>query len=109
MRGLVTSRPLFVAGLCILESGATRVSEKRVAHSPYSRARGWRRGGLLIAVAPRQAPGAVDVLDGLAQGGGLPAERGELARPGDRDRSRRLAALFGEVHPAPVQALLAAP
>ena len=46
---------------------------------------------------------------GLVQGGGLPAERGELARARDRDGPRRLAALSAEVHPAPVQALLAAP
>jgi hypothetical protein len=68
----------------------------------------WRPSELLAA--PRQPPGAVDVcLLGSVQGGCLPAERGELARDRDRDRPRRLAALFGEVRPAPVQTLLAAP
>src|SRR5262249_58174159 len=46
---------------------------------------------------------------GSVKGGGLPAECGELARARDGDRPRRLAALCGEVHPALVQALLAAP
>jgi hypothetical protein len=62
-----------------------------------------------LLAAPRQPPGAVDVLDGLVQGGGLPAERGELTRDRDRDRPGWLAALSGEVHPALVQSLLAAP
>src|SRR6516164_9810762 len=48
-------------------------------------------------------------LKGSVQRGDLPAERGQLARDRDSDRPRRLAALSREVHPAPVQALLAAP
>ncbi len=43
------------------------------------------------------------------QGRGLPAERGELARAGDRDRPGALAARAREMRPALVKAALAAP
>ena len=41
--------------------------------------------------------------------GGLPAERGELARAGDRDDAGGLAALVVQALPALVQAALGAP
>ena len=74
-----------------------------VAHSPVAGpwVATWRPSWLLV-----RAPAAVRVrvwVDvGLlsVQGRGLPAERGELARAGDRDGAGVLAALAGEVLPS---------
>ena len=49
------------------------------------------------------------LMKGSVQGRGLPAERRELARAGDRDGSGRLAACLAEVRPALMQAPLRAP
>ena len=110
MRGLVTSRPLFVAGLAFWSRADLTFTETGLPIDPTRVPVDGGRGGLLIA---RSAPAAARrlgyLVTGLVQRGGLPAERSELARDRDRDRPRRLAALCGEVHPAPVQALLTAP
>jgi hypothetical protein len=65
---------------------------------------------VVLARAPA-APGRAGVgcRRCLGEGGGLPAERGELAGAGDRDDAGGLAALTGEDVPALVQASLGAP
>jgi hypothetical protein len=65
--------------------------------------------GLPVARArPGNVPGAVVGVVSV-KGGGLPAERGELARAGDRDDAGGLAPLVVRVRPALVQAMLGAP
>jgi hypothetical protein len=109
MRGLVTSRPLFVAGLAFWSRARPGFTESGLPTDP---ARAPVDGDVTAFWFARSAPAAAGrrgCFGGLVQGGGLPAERGELARDRHRNRPRRLAALSGEVRPAPVQALLAAP
>src|SRR5262249_35673977 len=110
MRGLVTSRPSFVAGLAFWSRARPGFGESGLPTDPARAPVDGDVAAVWWPAGPGQRRGAVDVcLLGSVQGGGLPAECGELARDRDRDRPRRLAALCGEVHPAPVQALLAAP
>jgi hypothetical protein len=95
---------------CILETGATWLSLKGgLPTTPTRVPVDGDVAAFWLLVAPRQPPGAFLCLLTSVQGGGLPAESGELARDRDRDRPRGLAALSREVHPALVQALLAAP
>src|SRR5919197_1016866 len=58
---------------------------------------------------PGSVPGAVVGVRSDIERGGLPAERGELARDGDRDHAGGLASLVVQVPPAGVQAPLGAP
>src|SRR6478672_9631683 len=57
---------------------------------------------------PGSVPGAM-IGVGLVKRGGLPEERGELARDRDRDDAGGLASLAAEVLPALIQAPLRAP
>ena len=58
---------------------------------------------------PGKIPGALMVGGVSVKGGGLPEERGELARDRDRDDVGGFASLVVEVRPALMQAVLRAP
>ena len=98
--GLLPQDPVFVAARCLVTGAA---SGRLAAHS-RSRASVRRLWAFLVLVRAPAASRARSSGVWLVKGGGLPAERGELAGARDRDHTGGLAALVVEVLPALVQA-----
>ena len=77
-----------------------RIADRRVATSC----------GPMVSRARPGSPGrARYVCGGQVEGGGLPAERGQLARERDRDHAGGLVALTAQHRPALMQTALRAP
>ena len=105
IRGLSTSRP------CIRRGSPSKDGRHRpgpAAHGGNASPRATRPGLPVARARPGNVPGAIVGVFSV-KGGGLPEERGELARDGDRHHAGGLAAPEAQVRPALIEAPLGAP